>query len=546
MTVSRKLERQIRRHLSAKEADTLLAAFAAPSPAQKAGNVTALMRAVNATYGLFEERAKLSGRALDVCSAEFFDVIAARDALTLSIRTVLDSLGQAFVFFDNRGICSDIYSKACLTLLEKKPGGMHVGEVLGLDAEGRQRMQELVDVVFDGKSTIFPFDELMRFAPKRYAHSGAVAVALDYRPMYGPDGKLSAILLIAADISKDVAAQEEIRIKEARIARMLRIAKDKMAFVGFLRKVEQVLLPPSGRKQSMEDFSRDVHTLKGMSKFFHLDILSGILHEMENEMKVRENVTVQEMLDLCHEVVSTLFEEARGYGREIWGNDFEIQEDVVTLPVSDATEFGRELRAQGAQGIAFMYFQKIVAKPVRDLLIPFETQLSFFGVMAEKKISVTMPSSGEIRVYSPVYKDFFDSLVHVARNIVDHAAEPPEQRAAAEKTPELNVWVDVAYGPFKHTMVVTIADDGAGIDTARLREKLGAQANGESEEAVLQHIFDPRVSTRNQVSEESGRGIGLNAVKAVVEKLSGSVHVDSHLGKGTSLTVRLPIIWEPN
>ena len=546
MTVSNKLERQIRRHLSGKEADTLLASFSPGEGAQKAGNVTALLHAVNETYGALAAREKLAARRLDVCSSEFLDIIAQRDALTQSIRTVLDSLGQAFVFFDSKGVCSDIHSKACLTLLEKNPGGKHVGEVLGLDAEGRQRVQELIDVVFDGKSTIFPFDELMRFAPRRYAHSGAMTVALDYRPMYGANGKLSAILLVAADISKDIAAQEEIRLKEARIARMLRIAKDKMAFVGFLRKVEQVLLPPTGRKQQMEDFARDIHTLKGMSKFFHLDILSGILHEMENEMKVREKVTVQEMLDLCHEVVSGLFEEARGYGREIWGNDFEIQEDVVTLPVSDATEFGRELRAQGAQGIAFMYFQKIVAKPVRDLLIPFETQLSFFAVMAEKGVSVTMPSSGEIKVYSPVYKDFFDSLVHVARNIVDHASEPPGERAGAGKTPDLNVWVDVAYGPFKHTMVLTIADDGAGIDAARLREKLGAHVNGESDEALLQHIFDPRVSTRNEVSEESGRGIGLNAVKAVVERLSGSIHVDSQRGKGTSLTVRLPIIWEPN
>ena len=62
--------------------------------------------------------------------------------------------------------------------------------------------------------------------------------------------------------------------------------------------------------------ARDVHTLKGMSKFFHLDVIAGILHEMENEMKVREKVTVEEMLALCREVMADLFEEAKGYGRE--------------------------------------------------------------------------------------------------------------------------------------------------------------------------------------------------------------------------------------
>ena len=497
-----------------------------------------VLQDVAISYAEHAAHHKMARRSIDASSDEFLRELAV-------MRTVLDSLGQGVAFFDSKGVCSWVYSKACVALLEEAPGGRHVADVLGLDAEGKKRVQELVDVVFDGRSTIFPFDELMRFAPKRYEHSQGLAIALSYRPMYSAGGGLVSILLIAEDVSKDEAAQEEIKLKEARIARMLRIAKDKMAFVGYLRKVESTLLG-SGKKRTIEDFARDVHTLKGMSKFFHLDVIAGILHEMENEMKVREKVTVEEMLALCREVMADLFEEAKGYGREIWGNNFEIQEDVVMLPVSDATEFGRELRAQGAQGIAFRYFQQIVARPVRDLLVPFETQLSFFASMAEKQVSIIMPSSGEIKVFSPVYRDFFDSLVHVARNIVDHASEPPEVREAAGKSPELNVWVDVAYGPFKHTMILTIADDGACIDAVRLREKLGASVSGATDEEVLQHIFDPRVSIREVVSEESGRGIGLNAVKDIALKLSGTVHVDSEFAKSTVLTIKLPVIWEPN
>ncbi|MDF3023606.1 MAG: cheA [Alphaproteobacteria bacterium] len=528
--VSDKLQKQVSTHLGDMPQNDALAA---------------LLAEIDVVYAERAARAKQSAHALDVVSAEFMQVVADRDALLLSMRKVLDSLGQAVTFFDREGVCSNIYSSACAALLESEPAGKHIGEVLKLDGDGRKRFQELIDLVFHGRSTIFPFDELMRLAPKRYTHSQGIAVSLQYRPMYNAQKKLFAILLIATDVSREEKAQEEIRLKEARIARMLRIAKDKMAFVGYLRKLEGVLIDPA-IKYSMEDFAREVHTLKGMSRFFHLDIMAGILHEMENEMKTRAHVTVDEMLAIARDVVSDVFEEAKGYGREIWGNNFEIQEDVVMLPVSYATEFGRELRAQGAQGIAFRYFQKIVSAPVRDLLIPFETQMNFFAVMAEKQVSVTMPANGEIRVFSPVYKEFFSALVHVARNIVDHAAEETSVREAAGKTAALNVWVDVAYGPFKHTMILTIADDGAGIDEKKLREKLGAAAAAESDEALLQHIFDPRVSTRDAVSEESGRGIGLNAVKAVVEKLGGTVHVDSAQGKGTALTIRLPVIWEPN
>lgn len=537
MAISRKLARQIRRHLAGGEAEALLQSLLEDAANNQPQGFSAALKDIDLAYAEEKARLKMARRNLDISSEEFLREIGV-------MRAVLESLGQGVAFFDRRGVCSWVYSKACAALLEGTPGGRHISDVLKLDETGRKSMLELIDVVFDGRSTIFPFDELMRFAPKRYGHSQGLAIALSYRPMHGPDGKLNAVLLIAEDVTRNEAAQEEIRLKEARIARMLRIAKDKMAFVGYLRKVESTLLS-SGKKKAIEDFSRDVHTLKGMSRFFRLDVIAGILHEMENEMKAREKVTVEEMLALCREVMTDLFDEAKGYGREIWGNNFEIQEDVVTLPVTDATNFGKELRAQGAQGIAFRYFQQIVARPVRDLLIPLETQLSFFATMAEKEVAIAMPASGEIKVFSPVYKDFFESLVHVARNIVDHAAEPVSVREAAGKTPALNVWVDVAYGPFKHTMVLTIADDGAGINPAVLREKVGTAAEKESDEEVLQHIFDPKISTREAVSEESGRGIGLNAVKDVVLKLSGSIHVDSEFGKGTVLTIKLPIIWEP-
>ena len=540
MAVSDKLAQQLRKHLGNDNADILLAEIMegmAPSGEVSLqgmnllSNSYAILKDVGITYDEYDDQLK-----------EFAEVRLQMEKLNSTTHAVLDGLGQGIVFFNSQGICSDIYSKSCLVILEGKPSGRHIGNVLSLDDDERQQMQSLIDIVFQGQSSVLSFDELMELAPRRYMHSGGGIIELNYRPMNDSAGNLIGILLVAKDISKEEAAQEEIRLKEARIVRMLRIAKDKMAFVGYMRRIENVLLAPAEEKNK-EDFARDIHTLKGMSKFFHLDAITEILHEVENVMKAQENVYVEEMLSICRDAISALFEEAKDYGREIWGNNFEIQEDVVILPVRYATEFGKELREQGAQGIAFNYFQKIVSQPVRDLLIPFETQLSYFAVMTGKKINITMPASGEIRVFPTVYKEFFESLVHVARNLVDHASEPEKTRVNADKPPELNVWVDVNYGSFKNTMVLAISDDGKGIDVEKLREKTGKKE--ESEEELLQHIFDPKVSTRDTVSEESGRGIGLDAVKDAVENLDGSIHVSSEIGKGSVITLSLPIIWEP-
>jgi two-component system chemotaxis sensor kinase CheA len=459
---------------------------------------------------------------------------------------VLDSLGQGILFFDKNGICSNIFSKSCLTLLETNPAGKHVGDVLKLTPDVREQLASLLDIVFLGTSTIFSFEDLMKHAPKRFAHSKDLAVALDYRPMNTHSGKLAGILVIAQDITKDEQAREDIRQKEARIVRMLRIAKDKMAFTQYLRRMESDLLT-TAKGRTAEDVARKIHTLKGLSKFFHMEVVANLLHEMESALQ-EPGASVAEVLATCHDTLENLMEEAKGYGREIWGAKFEVQEDVLTVPVSYATEFGKELRQHGAQGIAFAFFQKIVAQPMRDLLVPFETQLSYFAEMADKAVNIIPPESGDVRVFAVVYKELLESLVHVARNIVDHAAQPTEVREQAGKTPALNVKIDAVFeNQFKHNLLITIADDGAGVNIEKLREKFEAKGGqqGLADDALLQHIFDAQLSTRDEVTTTSGRGIGLDAVKTAAEKLGGSVKVDSVFGEGTLFTIKLPVIWEP-
>ncbi|TAL27935.1 MAG: hypothetical protein EPN97_15830 [Alphaproteobacteria bacterium] len=537
MTGSAKLARQLKTHLGHEDAGVAAKHFE---------KLQALLRDVDTAYVQQTERLKLALRNLDISSQEMIEANLQMEQLNLSLAAVLDSLGQAILFFDKNGICSNIFSKACLTLLEADPGGKHVAEVLRLDAEGREQLISLLDVAFLGQSTIFSFDELMKHAPRRYAHSKELSIALDYRAMYSHSGKMTGILVIAQDVTRDEQAREEIRVKEARIVRMLRIAKDKLAFTRYLRGMERSLLSPAGDRTA-EQVAREIHTLKGLSKFFHMETVANILHEMETVLN-SPGVSTEEVLATCRERLEELCEEARGFGREIWGGNFEIQEEVLTIPVSHATEFGKELRQHGAQGIAFSFFRKIVAQPVRDLLVPFETQLTYFAEMADKAVNITSPESGEVRVFAIVYKELIESLVHMARNIVDHAAQPPEVREAAGKTSGLNVKIDVKYeNEFKHNMIITIADDGAGVNIDKLRERYeeAGGAKGLEPEKLLQHIFDAKISTRDVVTETSGRGIGLDAIKSAAEKLRGSIRVDSEPGRGTVFTLRLPVIWEP-
>ncbi len=137
----------------------------------------------------------------------------------------------------------------------------------------------------------------------------------------------------------------------------------------------------------------------------------------------------------------------------------------------------------------------------------------------------------------------YDPLVHLVRNAVDHGLELPEERLAAGKPPEGQL-VLRAYHQGGN-VIIDIEDDGRGLNReailakARARGLVGA---ADPSPAQIDHlIFEPGFSTAPQVTEVSGRGVGLDVVKQTVERLRGKIEILSREGKGTCLTLRLPL-----
>ena len=138
------------------------------------------------------------------------------------------------------------------------------------------------------------------------------------------------------------------------------------------------------------------------------------------------------------------------------------------------------------------------------------------------------------------------ALTHLLRNAVDHGCESPKQRQQASKSPECIVHLEARHAA--GMLLVTVSDDGSGIDPKRLREtvalkKLAAPqvAQRLSDEELMEFLFLPGFSVKETVTEISGRGVGLNAVQTMVRSVRGSIRVISHPGKGTRFQLHLPI-----
>jgi two-component system chemotaxis sensor kinase CheA len=145
-----------------------------------------------------------------------------------------------------------------------------------------------------------------------------------------------------------------------------------------------------------------------------------------------------------------------------------------------------------------------------------------------------------------IIEELVDPLNHILRNCIDHGLEPEEERIRNGKNPSGTIKLSASQG--ENHVVITIQDDGKGIDVSRVREKalenklIGKEESETlSDEDIIKYIFEPGFSTAREVSEISGRGVGLDVVKSNIGKLNGIIDINTAQNEGTTFTIKLPL-----
>lgn len=195
-----------------------------------------------------------------------------------------------------------------------------------------------------------------------------------------------------------------------------------------------------------------------------------------------------------------------------------------------STELQRATLATRMQpvGRLFQKFPRLIRELAKDL-----------GKEVDLEIS-----GAETEVDRVVVDSLYDPLVHMLRNSLDHGIESPEERALTSKPARakilLKAWQESS------SVMIEVTDDGKGMDANRLREKAISKGLINSHEArtddeAFQLVFLPGFSTKEVASSVSGRGVGMDVVKTAVERHRGAIRINSHLGRGTTFIIRLPI-----
>ncbi len=207
-------------------------------------------------------------------------------------------------------------------------------------------------------------------------------------------------------------------------------------------------------------------------------------------------------------------------------------------------ESGQQRIRRGAeqQLEALLAFQ---IQPLRGFLVSMARHARELARSLGREVDVELAGE-ETQLDRRITRELEGAIVHLVRNAVDHGIESPRAREAAGKPLTGKLRIEAAAAGSK--VRLTISDDGGGIDPARVVEAAIANAMVDPSKAqamtrdeVMRLLFLPGFTTRREVSEVSGRGVGLDAVATVAERVGGSVILSSHPGRGTSVVLEVPV-----
>ena len=188
---------------------------------------------------------------------------------------------------------------------------------------------------------------------------------------------------------------------------------------------------------------------------------------------------------------------------------------------------------------------KVRMVPIESVVNKFPRMIRDLSKKLNKQMELYMTGE-ETELDRTVVDEIGDPLMHLLRNSADHGLETTEERIARGKSPVGSIFLD-AYQD-GNNVVIEVRDDGNGIDAEKIREKAiergfltEEQALALDDEDVISLLFEPGFSTTKQVTDVSGRGVGLDVVKSKIESLSGEVEVKTKLGEGSTFIIRLPL-----
>jgi signal transduction histidine kinase len=460
-------------------------------------------------------------------------VKARTEALALrehSLRLVLDSTGDGIFEVGRDGRLTGVCSAAAARWFGPAEAGAELPARLYPDdpeqaAQFRLSFEQLAE-------DVMPWELSRDQMPKRIVRGSSI-IELDYKPV-NEQGQFTKILIVARDVTDTVQSERAETLAREQQSLITKLLQDKSGFAQFVADSER-LIAALGTERNDAEMKRDLHTLKGNLGIFGLGTIAQFCHGIEDRLAVEGGQpSANEVADLAAlwrarmQSIETFLGELGQSRLEV--DAFDHARLIDSLLRRDDYE---ELLSM----VELWSWQRTAERLAR-----YRAHAEHLARRLDKHVHVSVVHN-ELRVPRDYLEKFWPTLIHVVRNAVDHGAEATEVRRAAGKPEAVGIVFETR--ETLDSLVIEVRDDGPGID----RESLLKAARAKDprfpiDRSLRDLVFMDGLSSRTDVTEMSGRGVGLGAVRQACEAEGGQVEVLTERGQGTTFrfTFRRPIV----
>lgn len=458
------------------------------------------------------------------------------------LKILFDNANEGFLYFDREMVIGNEYSLKAKEIFGEEIANKFITNLLFADEEERVFIKDtLVGILGE---TVERQEILISLLKDEFLMNGKF-IKVQYK-VIGKD----TFMLILTDITQNRYLNEKIKDEQQMYKMVITViaffelfTEIKDDYKGFTNEIEKYKT-----LEMLPNLRREIHTYKGL--FAQLELLNIVkkLHALENtidySLKVKEidddivylsSKILYSWLEVDLDVIDTIFKPT-----------IVTKPNVLKIEKERIEEIYNNLEKYEDIAILKKDIQKLTYSNIKESFSVYGQLVRTLSKRFEKPMYELILNSDDIYL-SQNYKPFLNAFVHMFRNSLDHGIETEEERYIFKKDPKGSISCSVRV--VDNHLQIHYSDDGRGINLNKIKSKIlekrlltNEQLENCTEEEILMFIFQDSFSTKEIVTDISGRGVGLASLKGEIERLGGSIKIINHPNDGVEFLFTLPIV----
>jgi len=458
------------------------------------------------------------------------------------LKNLFNNANEGFLYFNKDMLIGDEYSQQAKEIFGFPLEDEYITDLLFIDKEEAKFVQDTLVSLLD--DTFERQEVLLSLLKDEFTINGKF-IKVQYK-VIGKD----IFMLILSDITQNKYLNEKIKDEQQVYKMVINVITFEEQFIEVKNEYDFFITTIKEYKtlEKLPELRRKIHTFKGL--FAQLELLHIVkrLHSLENQidysLKLKE--VTDDLLDLSILEMQLWLEKDLEIIHKILKRDILAQTNGLKIETSRIENIYKNLDKYESQEQLKEAIKELTYHNIKDTFYVYEQLIRTLSVRFDKPMNEMILKCEDIYL-GDKYKPFLNSFVHIFRNSLDHGIESQEERYALNKdlrgTIECNIHILE-----NNLLQIIYKDDGKGIDVEKIKTKAkeknivsALELDMMSENEILMLIFKDSMSTKEIITDISGRGVGLSSLKVELEKLGGTIQISNYPEYGVEFKFIIPM-----